>query len=111
MPIAAYLAWISGVPLLIGTYYYYDRLVRMLHDVYHDLWIELGRPVGWLWSPGGWRQGLLSQHPLFWTVTFGNAAWSQGKPDLTAGVWRYRLCYYGFCVSVVASIALGFSTP
>jgi len=101
LPVAIWLLWLFGIPCIAGTYYFYDRAVRLIHDLHPELWTELGRPVGFLWSPAGWRTALLSRHPLFWQITFRSPSWSNASAGLASALRWYRLSYWGFCAVVV----------
>lgn len=38
-------------PYLVGTLLKEDRFLERLYNEYLELWMKLGRPRGWLWSP------------------------------------------------------------
>ncbi len=102
-----WILWVFAIPSLVATYYFYDRLVRIVHDNYPDLWSSLGKPVGWFWSPTGVQfRSFFQKHDLFWSITFRTPTWTQGRHDVAQALRLYRCSYLAFWLSFPVAILL-----
>lgn len=102
IPMHVVVLWLTAGPLLIATLLGYDRIVRTLHDKYATLWDQLGKPVGYFWSPSGFFGAVTATHPLFWQITFRSPDWVRARSDLKTLVAYYRLCYAAFAIAIFA---------
>ena len=59
-----------------------DRFLRTLHRDHNDIWIALGRPCGWQWSPPGRIANPFSMFSFHWAWLRTDPDWLAQIPDL-----------------------------
>ena len=68
------LVFLAALPVLVRSLVLRDRLLAGLHQGHRELWVQLGRPSGWMWrAPEGAlfpemriSFGMLSNTPPTW---------------------------------------------
>ena len=67
----------------------FDALLRRVHSAHHDLWLSLGSPTGWFWSPPGssWLRGATARQRLVTNTWIFPPAWLERDPVLRQ-LWR-----------------------
>ncbi len=85
-----------------------DRLVRNLHEHYHDEWNRIGQPVGLLYIPRttSWWNGFVTLHALICDILIKTPGWLSGKSDLLFLVTRLRCSIVVLVASMLAGLAL-----
>lgn len=53
--------FIGCCPYLVLTLLAKDRILKTIYDEYPELWLKLGKPIGWLWR--GSTSSLFGRHP------------------------------------------------
>jgi len=59
-----------------------DRFLRAVYRDHNDVWIALGRPCGWQWSPPGRIAHPFSMFSFRWAWLRGDPDWLAQIPDL-----------------------------
>ena len=67
----------------------FDALLRRVHAAHHDLWLSLGAPAGWFWSPpdSSWLRGAAARQRLVTNTWIYPPAWLERDPVLRQ-LWR-----------------------
>ena len=101
-----YALWNPGflllLPLAVTLYFFaqlvfhwraVDRFLEALYRDHHDIWISLGKPRGWQWSPPGSIATPFSMFSFRWAWLRDDPDWLSRVPQLREQFQRLR---YGF---------------
>ena len=78
----------------------FDRLLRKVYADDRDLWVSLGKPPGWFWSPPGvsWLRGAAVRQHVVTDTWIYKPAWVDRSPE-----WR-KLWWRTFILSILAFV-------
>jgi hypothetical protein len=88
-PVFVFLVALGSVSFLLWALSF-DALLRRVHADHHDLWVSLGTPPGWLWSPPDtdWLKGAMARQRLVSDTWIYKPSWIDADPVLRRLWWR-----------------------
>lgn len=75
------LVFLAALPVLVRALVLRDRLLAGLYQGHRELWVQLGRPSGWMWrvSEGSWFPEMRIS---FGMLRSAPPTWLSNAPDL-----------------------------
>jgi hypothetical protein len=97
---------VVGFSQAVARCYFFDRLVKLEHDKYHEHWVRDRKPAGFFWLAPGARGGYLARAVTAMRWWWRTPQWARADEEANR-LFRYmRLCDFVGLIVLLGLVGL-----